>query len=127
MAFILKQCIKPDTTGSLTVTYNQPNGAGNGVGATLTNAGANVAFSADGVLANVADRILIYNQANAVQNGVYVVSSIGSSNVWTRATDLDANSELLPQLSIEVGYGTTNANKNFRIKLPNPRTITNTL
>jgi hypothetical protein len=72
------------------------------------------------------DRILLKNQTSQTENGVYIVSSIGNSNVWTRATDLDSSSELIPQLSVNVGYGTTNANKNFRIKLPVPRTITNT-
>ena len=79
----------------------------------------------DDVVLQKYDRILVKNQTDKTANGVYVVSSIGSSNVWTRSTDLDANSELLPQLSIQVGYGTTNADKNFRIKLPTPRTITN--
>ena len=72
------------------------------------------------------DRILVKDQTDKTTNGVYVVSSIGSSNIWTRATDLDNSAELLPQLSIQVGYGTTNADKNFRIKLPIPSTITNT-
>ena len=80
----------------------------------------------DDVILQKYDRILVKNQTDKTANGVYVVSSIGSSNVWTRSTDLDTSSELLPQLSIQVGYGTTNADKNFRIKLPNPRTITNT-
>ncbi|NBR62047.1 MAG: hypothetical protein EBT86_10505, partial [Actinobacteria bacterium] len=47
----------PDTTGNLNATYN--NGA-SGVGATLTNAGALAAFTPDGVVASVNDRILIY-------------------------------------------------------------------
>ena len=80
----------------------------------------------DDIILQKYDRILVKNQTDKTTNGVYVVSSIGSSNVWTRATDLDASSELLPQLSIQVGNGTTNADKNFRIKLPTPRTITNT-
>lgn len=71
------------------------------------------------------DRVLLKDQSTVTENGIYVVSSIGNSNVWTRASDLDSSSELLPQLSVNVGYGTTNANKNFRIKLPVPRTITN--
>ena len=79
----------------------------------------------DDVILQKYDRVLVKNQTDKTTNGVYVVSSIGSSNVWTRSTDLDTNSELLPQLSIQVGYGTTNADKNFRIKLPTPRTITN--
>lgn len=72
------------------------------------------------------DRVLVKEQTTKSQNGIYIVSSVGSSNIWTRATDLDSSSELIPQLSINVGYGTTNANKNFRIKLPTPLTITNT-
>ena len=79
----------------------------------------------DDVILQKYDRILVKNQTDKTTNGVYVVSSIGSSNIWARSTDLDGNSELLPQLSIQVGYGTTNADKNFRIKLPTPRTITN--
>jgi hypothetical protein len=76
-------------SGNLTATYN--NGAA-GVGATLTNAGALVAFTPDGVVASVADRILIYNQTNQAENGVYVVTTVGSGAVaWvlTRASDAD--------------------------------------
>lgn len=79
----------PDTTGNLTATYN--NGA-SGVGATLTNAGTQTAFTPDGIVASVGDRILIYNQTNAVQNGVYTVTTVGSGStnwVLTRATDAD--------------------------------------
>jgi hypothetical protein len=76
-------------SGNLTATYN--NGAA-GVGATLTNAGALVAFTPDGVVASVADRILIYNQTNQAQNGVYVVTTVGDgATAWvlTRASDAD--------------------------------------
>jgi hypothetical protein len=79
----------PNTTGNLNATYN--NGTA-GVGATLTNAGALVAFTPDGTVASVADRILIYNQTNQAQNGVYVVTTVGSGSVaWvlTRASDAD--------------------------------------
>jgi hypothetical protein len=76
-------------SGNLNATYN--NGTA-GVGATLTNAGALVAFTPDGVVASVADRILIYNQTNQAQNGVYVVTTVGDgSTAWvlTRASDAD--------------------------------------
>jgi len=79
----------PDSTGNLTATYN--NGA-SGVGATLTNAGTLVAFTPDGTVASVNDRILIYNQTNQAENGVYVVTTVGSGSVaWvlTRASDAD--------------------------------------
>jgi hypothetical protein len=83
----------PNTTGNLNATYN--NGA-SGVGATLTNAGALVAFTPDGVVASVADRILIYNQTNQAQNGVYVVTTVGSGSVaWVLTRASDANTYAL--------------------------------
>lgn len=82
----------PNTTGNLNALYNQPGGPGNGVGATLTNNGTLAAFAPDGPTAQVGDRILIYNQTNAFENGVYTVTTVGSGSVaWvlTRATDAD--------------------------------------
>ncbi len=79
----------PNTTGNLNATYN--NGTA-GVGATLTNAGTLAAFTPDGVVAMVGDRVLVYNQTNAFENGVYTVTTVGSGSVaWvlTRATDAD--------------------------------------
>jgi hypothetical protein len=79
----------PNTTGNLNATYN--NGTA-GVGATLTNAGTLAAFTPDGVVASVADRILIYNQTNQFENGVYVVTTVGDGStpwVLTRASDAD--------------------------------------
>lgn len=77
---------------ALIATYNQPGGAGNGVGATLTNSGANVALSIDGVSLSNTARVLVYTQSNAVQNGVYTVTNPGNASaqwVLTRATDAD--------------------------------------
>ena len=79
-------------SGNLNATYNQPGGPGVGVGATLTNAGTLGAFTPDGVVAQAGDRILIYNQTSAFQNGVYTVTTVGNgSTAWvlTRATDAD--------------------------------------
>ncbi len=76
-------------SGNLNATYN--NGTA-GVGATLTNAGTLAAFTPDGVVASVNDRILIYNQTNQFENGVYTVTVVGDgSTAWvlTRATDAD--------------------------------------
>jgi hypothetical protein len=80
----------PDTTGNLTATYN--NGAA-GVGATLTNAGTQATFAYGGVSWNTSDRVLIYNQTNAFENGVYTITDLGSGStnwVLTRATDADS-------------------------------------
>ena len=82
----------PDTAGNLNATYN--NGT-DGVGATLTNAGTQAALVIDGVTLNTNDRVLIYNQTDATENGVYTVTDTGSvSTNWvlTRATDADSYS-----------------------------------
>jgi hypothetical protein len=77
---------------ALNAVYVQPNGAGNGVGATLTNNGSNAALVVDGVSVSNTARILVYAQANAVQNGVYTVTNPGNASaqwVLTRSTDTD--------------------------------------
>ena len=82
----------PSTVGNLNATYNQPGGAGVGVSATLTNAGSLVVFTPDGIAASIGDRILIYNQTNAFENGIYTVDVEGDgSTPWVlmRATDAD--------------------------------------
>ena len=79
----------PNSTGNLVATYD--NGT-SGVSATLTNAGSLVVFTPDGFAASVDDRILIYSQTNAFENGVYTVKTVGDgSTAWVlmRATDAD--------------------------------------
>jgi len=65
------------------------NGA-SGVGATLTANANGVIPSIDGVAPAVGDRILLKNQASTLENGIYVVSDLGSgATPWilTRAED----------------------------------------
>lgn len=85
----------PNTAGNLNATYNQPGGPGVGVGATLTNAGTKAALTIDGILMTIGKRVLIYNQTNGFENGVYTVTTVGTPDpggtnwVLTRATDAD--------------------------------------
>jgi hypothetical protein len=82
--------VKYEAPNALTATYN--NGTA-GVGATLTNSGTLAAFTPDGVVAQVGDRVLIYQQANAAHNGVYTVTTVGSGSVaWVLTRATDANS-----------------------------------
>ena len=80
-----------DTEGNLNATYN--NGTA-GVGATLTNAGANAAFNYGGISDwSTTERVLIYSQTDQTQNGVYTVTTVGDGStpwVLTRATDADS-------------------------------------
>ena len=81
--------VRVESPINLNATYN--NGTA-GVGATLTNAGTQVALVIDGITMVVADRVLIYEQTDQTQNGVYVVTSIGSGAtnwVLTRSDDTD--------------------------------------
>ena len=81
--------VRVESPTALTATY--ANGTA-GVGATLTNSGTQAALVLDGITLNVADRVLIYTQANAAHNGVYTVTTVGTvSTNWvlTRATDAD--------------------------------------
>ena len=81
--------VRLEQGANLSATYD--NGTA-GVGATLTNAGTQIALSVDGVATVVNDRILVYGQTTATQNGVYTVTDIGSGAtnwVLTRATDAD--------------------------------------
>jgi len=111
------------TTAALTTTY--ANGVA-GVGATLTNAGAQVALSIDGVTLALADRVLIKNQINTFENGIYIVTNIGSltSNwVLTRATDYDQSSEIVYLGVIAITQGTQNAGLVFQENSPGPFVI----
>jgi hypothetical protein len=84
--------VRVESPTNLNATYNQPGGAGDGVGATLTNAGTQAALVIDGVTLSVSDRVLVYTQATATQNGVYVVTSVGSvSTNWVLTRSSDTN------------------------------------
>lgn len=105
------------TTGVLPTTSVYSNGS-SGVGATLTAGSAEALGKIDGVTINPGDRILVKNQTTATQNGIYIVSSIGSSSVkWilTRSTDADTASatEVSHGMSVYVTNGSVNGSKKF--------------
>ena len=85
------EAVHAASVNNLAVIYN--NGT-SGVGATLT-ADTNRAFSTlDGESVVVGQRVLIKNQTDAKQNGIYTLTTNGSVSVpWvlTRATDADNN------------------------------------
>jgi len=102
-----KESVICASTLAYTVTY--VNGA-DGVGATLTNADAQAAFEADGISPTVGQRVLIKDQADAAQNGIYTVTleGDGASNwVLTRAIDHDEPSEMDAGCFVVIDTGTT--------------------
>ena len=63
-----------------------------GVGATLTNAGAQAALTIDSILMTVGARVLVQGQTNQFENGIYEVTTVGTGAtnwVLTRAADGD--------------------------------------
>ena len=108
-----KPSCKVATTANLSATYS--NGTA-GVGATLTNSSTQAALSIDGVTMVAADRVLVKDQSTAAQNGIYVVTNIGSgSSNWilTRATPEDQPSELTGGSFVFVEQGTANGDNGY--------------
>jgi len=105
---VKESCSVATTAALAACTYN--NGAG-----TLT-ADANGALSVDGVSPSVGDRILIKDQASAVQNGIYKVTATGGASaafVLTRSPDADTASELTGGTFFFVEAGTANADNGY--------------
>ena len=104
------------TTTNLGVTYN--NGT-SGVGATLTADTLRAFNTLDGQSVAVGGRVLIKDQTNQIQNGVYTLTNNGSAGVtaWilTRATDQDNSvpGQMANGDDFNVQGGTVNAGKSF--------------
>ncbi len=110
--------VRVESPINLNATYD--NGTA-GVGATLTNAGTQAALVIDGITMVVADRVLVYEQTTQTQNGIYVVTDVGSvSTNWilTRSSDADTyviNSAngLSEGSTVFVQEGTTGAGETY--------------
>jgi hypothetical protein len=79
-------------TGLTNGTPTIPSVINSGVGATLTNAGAQAALQIDGVNLATTNRVMVRLQTNGAENGVYTVTTVGDGStnwVLTRATDSD--------------------------------------
>ena len=104
----VKESVRYASTANAAGTYN--NGAG-----TIT-AGSNGAFSIDGQTPSASDRILLKNQTDATENGIYVVTTVGdgaSAYVLTRGPDADTAAELTGGTFFFVEEGTANADNGY--------------
>lgn len=96
------------TISNLTATYN--NGSG-----TLTNSGTLEALVIDGISLSNGQRVLIKNQTNTVQNGIYTVTNIGSGSVaWILTRDGSATYGDYKLIS--VSGGTINTSSTWYLK-----------
>jgi len=122
------EAVKYATTGALgtsgnlvggTITTTYANGT-SGLGATLTIATSSnwTAITIDGQSLTTTDRVLIKDQAAALQNGIYTVTQVGAvgnttSFIFTRAVDNDQSPEIDAGDLTYVIAGTTNAGDGY--------------
>jgi len=104
----VKASVKLASTANVAGTYN--NGAG-----TIT-AGSNGAISIDGVTPSASDRVLLKNQTDATENGLYLITTVGDGStayVLTRTPDADAAAEITGGAFVFVEQGTANADNGY--------------
>ena len=110
----IKDSVIMASTADLSCTYS--NGS-SGVGATLTLSAGNGAVTIDGIATATAnERVLVKNQSDAEENGLYYVSTVsgvGTTLVLTRTTDTDTASEFSSGSFTFVEKGTINADAGF--------------
>ena len=105
----VKQSVHAASTANVTVTYNA-------TGGTSTRGQITAAPNTlDGVTLVVADRLLLKNQSTGAQNGIWVISTLGTgaNGVWDRATDFDADAEVTPGAFTFVEEGTVNSDSGW--------------
>ncbi len=95
-----------------------------------------ITANANGTMAKVdntsvvaGDLVLLKNGASGADNGVYQVTSIGSSAapfVLTRPADFDSTSEYTSGMTFSVTAGGTLAHTNWTLTTPNPITLNTT-
>ena len=104
----VKASVKVASTANVAGTYNNANG-------TIT-AGSNGAISIDGVTPSANDRVLLKNQTDATENGLYLVTTVGDGStayVLTRTPDADAAAEITGGAFVFVEQGTANADNGY--------------
>lgn len=79
----------------------------------------------DTVTLNQGDRVLVYQQDDMTENGIYVVEVVGSgfNGTWIRADDSDSSDNLLPGSEIFVIEGKLNGLTKFWLITPGPYTL----
>lgn len=102
--------------------------AGSGVGKTLTADAVGV-LTIDGVDTVLNDRILVKNQVAGDDNGIYKVTTEGTAGVafvLTRATDFDADAEVVAGSFTFITEGAANGDEGWVLTTNNPITVDTT-
>jgi hypothetical protein len=76
----------------------------------------------DGVLLSVGNRVLVKNQINNFENGIYIVESVGTGNdgSWKRSIDGSIDDDFLQGIQVYINKGTQNGGKTFVLESSEP-------
>jgi hypothetical protein len=115
----VKQSVRAASTATVTVTYSA-------TGGTSTRGQITAAPNTlDGVTLAANDRILLKDQSTGAQNGIWVVSTLGTgaNGVWDRATDFDSDAEVTAGAFTFVTEGTVNGDSGWVLSANDPIVI----
>jgi hypothetical protein len=118
-----------DVKASVRVATAAALAANTRTGNVLTASANGALASIDGVSLSVADRLLVKDEATGANNGLYVVTSLGSGGtpwVLTRSTDADASAEVTSGLFTFATEGTANGDKGWVLTTNDPITLNTT-
>lgn len=82
--------------------------------------------SIDGTSLNTGDRVLLKDQTNAAENGLYLVDSPTDPSTWDRTEDANSDSEVTSGLFTFVEEGSTNAHAGFLVTTDDPIAVDST-
>ena len=93
--------------------------------ANIAGLGGSAPNTLDGVTLAANNRILVKDQSTASQNGIYVVTTLGTgaNGTWTRATDADGSGELSSGAIVAVDEGTAHADSQWMLTTDGTITI----
>lgn len=93
--------------------------------ANITTLAGGAPNTLDGITLAANDRILVKDQSTGSQNGIYVVTTLGSgaNGTWTRAADADVSAEVMPGMMVVVAEGTVNADTEWELSTNGPITL----
>jgi fibronectin-binding autotransporter adhesin len=101
-----KQATRVVTTTNITLSGGAPN-------------------TVDSISLAANDRVLVTGQTLGAQNGIYIVSTLGtgSNGTWTRSTDTDTTGELLAGTIVMVTEGAVYQDTQWKLTTDDPITI----
>lgn len=104
-----KQAVRVVTTADVTLSGSAPD-------------------TVDGILLVANDRVLVAGQSTGSQNGIYIVTTLGtgSNGTWTRSTDANATGEIEAGMIVMVTDGTIYSDTQWVLATNNPIVVGST-